>query len=145
MSNVEENKALIRRGFEEEWNQGNLDVIPEIFSTDFVCHMVGSPDIHGHEGWKQYVYMIRTAFPDIHFTIEDQFGEGDKVATRWTATGTHKGELMGIPPTSVQVTLKGINIYHIADCKIVEFWVNKDDLGMMQQLGVIPAPGQGEK
>lgn len=138
MDNVEGNKALIRLGFEEGWNQGNLDFEAEIMATDVVCHMVGRSDIHGSEEWKQFVTMFRTAFPDIHFTVEDNFGEGDKVATRWSFTATHKGELMGIPPTGVHVTVTGINIYHIAGGKIVEFWPKLDDLGMLQQLGVIP-------
>ena len=93
----EENKAIVRRIFEEVWNQGKLDVIDDIYAADFVDHMPGSPDIHGPEGFKQFVNMYRTAFPDIKFTIEDQIAEGDKVVNRFTFTGTHKGELMGIP------------------------------------------------
>jgi len=142
MSRVEENKAVILRGFEEEWNKGNLDVIPEIFTTDLVCHMVHFPDIHGQDEWRSFVISFRSAFPDIHFTIEDHFGEKDKVATRWTCSGTHKGEFMGIPPTGVQVSVKGVNIYHFRDGKISEFWATLDNLGLLQQLGVIPPLGQ---
>ena len=145
MNNIEENKALVRRGFEEGWNQGNMDVEAEIMATDVVCHMVGRPDIHGNKDWEQFVTMFRTAFPDINFTVEDHFGEGGKVATRWAFTGTHKGELLGIPPTGAHVTVTGINIYHIVGGKIIEFWIKLDDLGMLQQLGVIPLMGQGEK
>lgn len=89
MSKVEENKAVILRGFEEEWNKGNLDVIPEIFTTDLVCHMVHFPDIHGQDEWRSFVISFRNAFPDIHFKIEDHFGEKDKVATRWTCSVTN--------------------------------------------------------
>jgi len=142
MGNVEANKALIQRGFEEEWNKGNLDVIPELFTADVICHMVHSPDIHGKDNWKEFITAFRNAFPDIHFTIEDHFGEGDRVVTRWTFTGTHRGELMGIPPTGVNITVKGVNIYHFSYGKISEFWVTLDDLGMLQQLGVIPPLGQ---
>lgn len=142
MGNVAGNKALIQRGFEEEWNKGNLDVIPELFTADVICHMVHSPDIHGQDNWKVFITAFRNAFPDIHFTVEDHFGEGDRVATRWTFTGTHKGELMGITPTGAHITVKGVNIYHFSDSKISEFWVTLDDLGMLQQLGVIPPLGQ---
>ncbi len=140
MGTVEENKALIQRGFEEEWNKGNLDVIPELFTPDVICHMVHSPDIHGQDNWKAFITAFRNAFPDIHFTIGDLFGEGGKVAARWKFTGTHKGELMGVPPTGVHITVTGINIYHFREGKISEFWATLDDLGMLQQLGVIPKP-----
>ena len=132
---TEENKALARRAFEEVWNQGNLDVVDEIFSIDFVEHRSG-PDIHGPEGVKQLATMYSIAFPDLKYTIEDQIAEGDKVVCRWTATGTHKGELMGIPPTGAQVTSTGIDIFRITDGQIVELWVNVDELGTMQQLGM---------
>lgn len=134
---LEKNKALIRRGFEEEWNQGKLDIIAEIFVTDLVCHSGGNPDITSQEGWKQFVITFRDAFPDIHFTIEDQIAEGDMVATRWKFTGTHKGELMGITPTNRQVTVTGTNIYRFVGSKIAEFWINMDGLGMLQQLGAV--------
>ena len=136
---TEKNKAIALRGFEEVWNQGNLDVVDEIYAIDYVGYMPGSLEIQGTEGFKQFVNMYRTAFPDIKFTIEDQIAEGDKVVTRWTGTGTLKGELMGIPPTGVQVTSTGIDILRFAGGKIVEVWVNMDDLGMLQQLGVVPA------
>jgi predicted ester cyclase len=86
--------------------------------------------------------MFRTAFPDLHGTIEDQIAEGDKVVMRMTYRGTHQGELMGIPATGKPVTMTFISINRIAEGKIAEGWVNFDALGMMQQLGVIPVPGQ---
>ena len=142
---AEENKALVRRLFEEVWNQGNLDVIDEIFAADYVGHMPGSPDIHGPEAGKQFVTMFRTAFPDIKFTVEDQIAEGDKGVTRWTYTATHKGEWMGIPPSGVQVALTGISIDRFAGGKIVESWDNLDDLGLFQQLGMELKPKEVEK
>ena len=145
MSTLEENKAISRRVIEEGWNQGKLAVIDEIYATDYVGHYVGSPDNHGPEGEKQFVTMYRTAFPDFHITVHDMIAEGDKVVIRWTATGTHQGDLMSIPPTGVQETHTGISIAHIAGGKLVEFWCNWDALGMMQQLGVIPKPGKGEE
>jgi len=138
---TEKNKALARRDYQEVWNQGKLDAVDEIFAADYVSHWAGSPDIHGTQSYKQSVTSYRTAFPDVQFTVEDQIAEGDKVVTRWTSTGTHKGELMGIPPTGVQVTLTGISISRLSDDKVVEDWVNWDMLGMLQQLGVIPPMG----
>ena len=142
---TEDNKAIARRALEEVWSQGKLDVIDEIFAADFVLHVAGSPDIHGPEGYKQFVADARSAFPDLQFTIEDQIAESDKVVTRYTFTGTHKGDFMGIPPTGVQVTVTGIDIDRIAGGKIVEEWTSYDALGMLQQLGVIPPMGQGEE
>jgi len=141
---TEKNKAIVLRSYEEVWHQGKLEVIDEIFAVDFISHEpVG--EIHGVEGLKQYAPMVLTAFPDIQITTEDQIAEGDKVVIRWTITGTHKGEFMGISPTGVQVTWTGITIYRIAGGKIVELWANSDDLGVLQQLGVIPPMGQGEE
>lgn len=95
----EENKALIRRYFEEVWNKGNLAFVDENMASSYVNHdpaLAGFPQI---QGFKQRVTMIRTAFPDFHFTIDDMVAEGDKVVTRWTARGTNRGAFMGIPPT----------------------------------------------
>jgi len=141
----EENKALVHRLGEEFWNQWKLDVIDEIFDTDYILHDPVEGEVRGPEGFKQYAYMFRTAFPDVKFTIEDIIAEGDKVAARWTGSGTHKGDLMGIPPTGVQGTLKGMDFFRIAGGKISELWANSDDLGVLQQLGVIPPMGQGEE
>ncbi len=140
---AEENKALVRRDLEEVWSQGKLDVIDEIFAADYVGHMPGSPDIHGPEEDKQYVTIYRIAFPDMQLTIEEMIAEGDKVAVRWTFTGTHKGELMGIPPTGVQVAMTGISIGRFAGGKFVEGWDYADALGMFQQLGAVPPLGEG--
>ncbi len=141
----EQNSAMARRGIEEIWNQGKLDVIDEIYAADFVYHMPGSLDIQGTEGYKQFVTMYRIAFPDIQFTIEDQFSEGDKGVMRWSTTGTHKGELMGIPPTGLSAPSTGISIGRYADGKCVEAWNSWDALGMWQQLGVIPPIGQSKE
>ncbi len=138
MSTVE-NKAIDRRFTEEVWNRGNLAVVDELMRADYNGHDPTIPT--GSAGFKQFVLMYRRAFPDVHLTIEDQMAEGDKVVSRWTAHGTHRGELMGIAPTGKQVTVTGINIERIANGKLVEGWSNYDTLGMLQQLGVIPAPG----
>jgi len=143
---AEENKAIVRRVFEELFNQGKLDVAGEIFAADYVFHAPLAAEVRGPEGFKQFVSMYRTAFPDLQYTIEDQIAEGDEVVTRWTATGTHRGELMGIAPTGKQGRVTGISIGRVARGKIVEDWANWDALGMLQQLGVVPPIGEpGEK
>ena len=140
----EENTAVIRRFLKDLFEGGNLDLVEELFATDYVLHDPVLPDeVRGPEGMKQYVSMYRAAYPDTHFTIEDQIAEGDEVVTRWTGEGTHEGELMGIPPTGARVTVTGIEFDRVVDGKIQETWVNYDALGMMQQLGVVPAPEQG--
>jgi steroid delta-isomerase-like uncharacterized protein len=138
---TEDNKAAIQRVFEEVLNQGNMAVVDEVYSPDNVFHTSTGP-VHGFEGLKQFVNMYRSAFPDIQFTIEDLIAEGDKIVTRYTARGTHRGDLQGIPPTGRQVTVTGIIISRFANGKFVEGWLDFDALGMLQQLGVIPAPGQ---
>ena len=142
---LEENKALVRRLFEDLWNQGKLDVADEIFATDYIFHDPVAGEVRGPEGFKQFVSMYRIAFPALQFRIEAQIAESDKVVTRWTSTGTHKGELMGIPPTGVQATSTGIAIGRIAGGKIVEVWSNWDTLGLLQQLGAVPPIGEGDK
>ena len=139
----DENKALARRFLEEAFNEGNLGVADEIFASDYVLHDPAVPDeIRGPEGIKGFVQMYRSAYPDTHITVEDQIAEGDEVATRWTGRGTHQGELMGIPPSGNRVEVPGITISRISGGKIAEDWTNYDTLGMMQQIGAVPEPGQ---
>jgi len=140
---TEENKAIIRRVIEEVWNKGDLAAVDEVMATDYVLHVPGQ-EIKGPEGFKEYVTMARTAFPDFHMTIEDMVAEGDKVAFRFTWRGTHKGEIMGIAPTGKQVTVTSIGINRFAGGKEVEARASMDQLGMLQQLGVVPPMGQGE-
>jgi len=136
----EDNKVLVRRVFEDVLNQGNLALVDELFSPDHVEHTTTGP-VHGTEGMKQYYMIYRTAFPDAHYTVEDQIAEGDKVVTWWSARGTHQGPLMGIPPTGKQGTVTGIGIGRFEGGKLVEAWTEFDALGMMQQLGVVPPMG----
>jgi steroid delta-isomerase-like uncharacterized protein len=138
----DQNKKTVRRMFEEIESQGKLAVADEIFATDFVNH-VPMGEMHGPEGAKQFATMLRNGFPDLHVTIEDQIAEGDKVATRWTARGTHRGEFQGISATGRQMQISGTVISRIANAKIVEQWGNPDLLGLMQRLGVIPTHEQG--
>ena len=142
---VEENRALIQRFVEEVFNHGNLDDVDDIYAPDYVGHTAGSPEqTLGPEGVKEFVELYRSAFPDLHTTIEDIVAEGDKVAYRWTAVGTHRGELLGFAPSNNRVELTGITIEWIEGGKIVETYNNFDQLGMMRQIGAIPAPEQSE-
>ena len=139
----EENKTVIRRFLKDFFEGGNLELADELFAPDYVLHDPAVPgEVRGPEGIKQFVSMYRSAYPDTHFTVEDQIAEGDRVVTRWTGQGTHEGELMGIPPTGNRVTVTGIEFDRVSDGKMQETWVNYDALGMMQQLGVIPPPEQ---
>jgi steroid delta-isomerase-like uncharacterized protein len=136
----EEHRALARRAVEEIYNRGNLDAADEIYAPDCVLHDPSLPeDLRGTEGIKRYAAMYRQAFPDLHVTVEDEICEGDRMAMRWTARGTHRGDLMGIPPTGNPIHVSGITIGRMAGGKIVEEWFQSDDLGMMQQLGLVPA------
>lgn len=137
----EQNKALARRSTEEVWNQGKLAVIDELVASNATYHDPNVPGgkFTGPEGLKQFVQIYRTAFPDVHITIQDQIAEGDKVVNRWTATGTHKGDLMGIKPTNKFSTVTGVDIERYQNGKVVESWANYDMFGMLQQLGVVPS------
>ncbi|TET85665.1 MAG: hypothetical protein E3J37_01425, partial [Anaerolineales bacterium] len=134
----EANKALNRRVFEEVWDQRNLDVVDELFAADCIVLSAPNPEMVGPEAYKGMVGMYLAAIPDLQWTVEDMIAEGGMVATRLTATGTHQGELMGIPPTGVQATVTEIAIVRIADGKIKESWNFSDQLGLLQQLGVMP-------
>ena len=138
---TEENKAIVRRVNDEVWNQGHLDVIDELIADDFVATVVGAPEqIRGPQGFREFVVMYRTAFPDLRITVDEQFAEGETVVTRWTATGTNEGELMGMAATGKQATTAGININRISGGKLVEGWGLFDQLGLLQQIGTVPVP-----
>jgi steroid delta-isomerase-like uncharacterized protein len=137
---TEQNKMLARRLFEEMWNSKSLAVVDELVAPNFVFHN-SVQTLYGPEGFKQFAMTYHTAFPEAHFTIEDVIAEGDTVALRWSARGTHTGELLGIPPTGKEVTVTGITITLISNGKSVESWGEFDALGMLQQIGVIPRMG----
>ena len=135
----QQNKALARRFFEEVQSKGNTAIVDEIVAGDFVGY-TPPQDVHGPEGAKQFNMMLRGAFPDMQVMVEDQIAEGDKVATRWIARGTHQGEFMGVASTGKPFTINGITIFRIANGKLVEGWNRPDLLGLMMQLGAVPAP-----
>lgn len=136
---IEQNKLVARRFFEDAYNTGNLDLLDQLLMSDYVDQKAppGTPD--GPEGIKQVISMFRAAFPDLHFTIEDQIAEGDKVVTRYTFSGTQQGQLMGIPATGEHVSITGISIYRIVNGKMQTAWIEYDMLGLMQQIGMVPA------
>ncbi len=137
---AESNKALARRLMEEAFNAGNIDVVDELVAAGFINHDAAAPEpTVGPEAAKASIAGYRAGFPDLRITIEDQIADGDRVVTRWSAKGTHQGELMGMPATGKQSTVTGITIDRIADGRIAESWTNWDTLGMLQQLGVVPA------
>jgi steroid delta-isomerase-like uncharacterized protein len=139
---TEENKAIARRWSEEVWGKGNLAAIDELLATDFVFNYPAPGATPDREGYKQTVTMLCAPLTDIHATMEDMIAEGDKVAVRWTWGGTHSGgEYMGVAPTGKQVTITGISIIRIVGGKIVEEWGEIDNLGLLQQLGVVPPMG----
>lgn len=135
-----QNKTIARKVFEEVQSQGNLALVEELVAGDYVGH-TPLKEMHGPESAKQFFSMLREAFPNMQVTVEDQIAEGDKVVTRWTCRGTHKGHFQGMPPTGRQMTMTGITIFRIANGKLVEGWTDADMLGLMQQLGVAPVPG----
>ena len=134
---TEVNEALAHRVY-EAFNQRNLEVLDELCAPDFVYHL-GSMSIQGPEAYKQFLLKLLRAFPDLKATIEDTIANGDTVVARYILRGTHKGNYMGMPPTGKQITLTAMGITRIASGRAVEQWVNADDLGALQQLGVIPA------
>jgi steroid delta-isomerase-like uncharacterized protein len=136
---TEENKAQVRRGF-EALNERNWTTFDALCAPDFVFHNA-STTMQGLEVYKQFILMYFTAFPDSRFTIEDLIAEGDTVVVRYTARGTHQSNLMAIPPTGKQASVTAIGIFRIVNGIAVEEWVNMDDLGLLQQLGVIPTMG----
>jgi steroid delta-isomerase-like uncharacterized protein len=138
-----ENKAIIRRLYEEIWNKRKVELVGEIISPS---HALQAPNVSGSavgpEAYKRQLMLFFAGYPDVHFLVEDTIAEGDKVVACWTLSGTHRGEYLGIPATNKKVSVDGITIHHIANGKIMDSYSNWDALGMMQQLGVIQPLGQ---
>jgi steroid delta-isomerase-like uncharacterized protein len=141
---TETNRATIYRWVEGGWNNGNLDLVDEMYAPDYKIH---NPGVEGYpegaQGFKAFVADFRIGLPDIHFTIEDTVAEGDKVVWRFTVHATHLGPLMGIPPTGKPAVVTGMVISRFTDNgKWEEDYVNWDTFGMLQQFGIIPVPDQ---
>jgi steroid delta-isomerase-like uncharacterized protein len=138
---TESNKAVVQR-FREALNAGNLEGAMAVFAPNAVVHMSSVPEPLSMEGFKQLGQVLLSAFTGSTSTVEDMIAEGDGVVSRLTFRGSHTGDLMGIPPTGKSVTISEIIIDRVADGKIVESWRLFDQMGMMQQMGLIPVPGQ---
>ena len=128
---AEENKALVERFVEEVWNEGNAAAADELFAPDAQIHMP-TREVVDIDGLKGFAGAFRGSFPDWHSTFEELVAEGERVAERWTGRGTHRGELMGIPPTGKRVEVPGSVFYRIVGGKIVEFRAQFDMMGLMQ-------------
>jgi steroid delta-isomerase-like uncharacterized protein len=137
---LDENKALARRFYEDVINKGNMRLAEDVLAADYVEHPGLPGAASGVAGFKQFVAMVGAAFPDLHVTVEDLIAEDDKVAARVTVSGTHRGVFLGtIQPTGKYVTWTGIDLIRVAGGRIVERWSQRDLLGLMQQLGVVPS------
>jgi steroid delta-isomerase-like uncharacterized protein len=138
---AEDNKVLVRRWFEELFNEAKLDLADEIVTPDHVSYDTSTPEhLPGPEGERQLVTLVRGAFPDGRITIEDLVAEGDRVAVRWTFRGTHRGGFMGVSPTGKEVEMGAMDLFRVAGGKIAETWSNVDMMSMMRQLGAIRTP-----
>ena len=133
---LEENKAIARLFLDELWNRVNFEAVDRLMASDYDGH--SSTVINGPGGARQFVPTMRAAFPDFQFEVLDQVAEGDRVATRWAAHGTHQGEFQGVPPSGKRVKITGITIFRLADRKLIEGWTSEDVLGLLQQIGVLP-------
>ncbi|MGK5631126.1 ester cyclase [Streptomyces sp. URMC 123] len=132
------NKATARRFFDEAFSGGRLEVIDELFTADYRDHDPANGDrqTRGAEALRQEVAENREAF-DLTFVVEDQIAEGDEVLTRWSCTGTHRGEFLGVPPTGAEVSITGMTLFRFRDGRIEEGWFNWDTLGLFQQIGAV--------
>jgi steroid delta-isomerase-like uncharacterized protein len=139
---AEANKALLHRFQEEFINAHNPAAADALCRPDLTIHMAGQPAVVGLAAFKHLAAAYFAAFPDMHETTEDVIAEGDRVARRVRWTGTQSGAMMGIPATGKRVSVEGMRVFRVADGRVAEEWAQDDMLGMMQQLGLVPAPGQ---
>lgn len=130
---------LVRRDPEEIWTDGNLETIDDLFAESFVLHDPSSADEQrGRDEYREYVETYRAAFPDLEYAVETVIAEDDIAALRYTARGTHEGELLGLEPTGERVSVSGMEMYRVEDGQITEMWTSYDSLGLFQELGVVP-------
>ena len=134
----EQNKAIARSIFEDGWNQDNPAVLEAYASPAFVNYTPVPGFTADFEGWKNLMFMYRTAFPDLHLQIEHLTAEGALVAVHFTASGTHQGDLMGNPPTGKKAVIQGMVLLHIENGKVVARWEVLDSMSLMAQLGLLP-------
>jgi len=138
------NRKLFQRYFDVVANGGDLDVADEIFASDYLHHDPANPDprpVVGPQGVKAHLTSLKGAFPDLIFDIDDIVADGDSIVVRWTARGTNTGDYFGMPATGKPIDITGMNTWNTRDGMAIEGWVNRDDMGLLQQLGVVPTPG----
>ena len=136
---LEENKAVIRRYFDEIWNQKKVKALTELVAENAHGHDATSTEpVIGFENIKQVVLLFHRVFPDIEVPLYDLIAEGDKVVARWGLRGTHRDLFMGVPASGKAVSVSGIIIFRLEKGKVVEYWGNFDTLGLMKQIGAIP-------
>ncbi len=135
-----ENKTLVRRWFDEVWNKGRAAAIDELLASHAVVHGLGAVDLQGSAGFKPFHAAYLGAFPDLNIQIDDVIAEGDIVAVRWSCTGTHRGDGLGFAATGKRAHFSGMTFVRVAGGKLIEGWNSFDQLGMLQQLGVVDLP-----
>lgn len=134
------NKAVVQRLYKEVWNQRKIDTIQEILSPSHALHDANSSGSSvGPDAYKRQYFSFISAFPDLRFTIEDIIGEDDKIVVCWSVSGTHKGEFMGVAATNKKISVDGITINHVANGKIMDSYISWDALGLLRQIGAVPA------
>ena len=141
-----DNKALVRRFFDDVLNGNDPATASDLLADDFVAHHPAFPDgIRGAAGMTAIMQAFRGGFSDLRYRIEALVAEQDLVAARWVAEGTHDGVFQGIPPTHERIVVTGMDLFRVADGRCAEAWVNSDFLGLLQQIGAVPAPQQGAR
>jgi steroid delta-isomerase-like uncharacterized protein len=138
-----ENSEVVRKFFEAGPSSGDLGAADALLAPDFSLHTPLPTPGPGIEAMNNVIITCRAAFHGLHVTIEDLMADGDKVTCRFTARGVHNGEFMGLPPTGKKIVMTGIEIFRLRDGKIAELWGEANLMGLMQQLGILPAPSQG--
>ncbi len=137
---TDQTDSLIRRMFAVAFNQGMFAVVDELVAPNGITHSVAWGMPNNREGIKQLITLLRSAFPDLHCTVEDEISVGDKVAAHWTMRGTHTGPFLGNPPTNKPIVAQGISFARIENGQLAEDWTLLDQIGILQQLGIIPPP-----
>jgi len=141
---AEDNNAIVRRWVDEAWNNGDFSSVEKLYPPSYTLHFGGMPETKGAEGLAGFISVYRNALPDLRMEIKDMLADGDRVVWRVTTSGTHLGDFLGIPPSGRPVSVNAIVISLFENGKWVEDWVNNDDLGLFQQIGVVPVMGAAE-
>jgi len=137
---TEQNKAIVRRIYEELLNQEKKSVIDEIYALDLITHDPFMGTVTGVEAFRQLLHMFDAAFPGHRAQVHHVLAEGDFVTVLHIHTGKHTGPFMGMPPTGRDIVINGVEVFRLQDGKIAEFWRHDDDAGLLMQLGIVPAP-----